>query len=138
MLNLGIFSTERINPRGLRGRSAKSAIALNVSQHIACIRANDEAALGDGNFMTPLRSLNAPPQMQVIEGVLHIVWRAYQIQAQASAPRWALRHFQAARAVPPPRQTATATRIELSTSKGFLQNIGRMESPKAWPPCNKR
>ena len=56
---------------------AKSAISLQISQHIALVRANDQAAFGDADVTAPFSSFNASPQMQVINGVLHISWRAH-------------------------------------------------------------
>jgi len=65
---------------------AKPAISLQISQHIAGIRANEEATLWDFNVATPFSAIDTAVKVEIINRVLNIVFRADQIETQASAP----------------------------------------------------
>ena len=54
---------------------AEPTISLQISQYIAGIRADDDAALRNANFMAPFAAINAAPDVEIIDCVLHIVFR---------------------------------------------------------------
>ena len=54
---------------------AEPTISLQISQYIALIGTNQEAALRNANFMAPFAAIDAAPDVEIIDCVLHIVFR---------------------------------------------------------------
>lgn len=62
-------------------------VALQIAQHVTRVGVNYQAVFGQGDDSTPQKALSVTEMMQAVDGALGVFPRAYQVQAQPSAPR---------------------------------------------------